>query len=396
MSDDRHRLLRVGAPLAVLGLAALGASAMIAMRPDVQVQEPELPPPLVRTQAVAPGEVTLTVSSQGTVSPRTESQLVPEVSGRVIEVAPSFASGGFFERDEVLLRIDPFDYEQAVVRVRSEVARARLRLSQEEAEAAVAREEWTELGQGDGSPLALRELHVEDARAALAAAEAELVRVERDLERTRVRAPFAGRVREKSVDVGQFVNRGTPVARIYAVDWAEVRLPLPDDQLAFLDLPLDYRGEDAAASGPSVTLRAEFAGRAYEWSGRVVRTEGEIDPISRMVHVVARVKDPYSRGDDRERPPLAAGMYVEAEIEGLTLRDVAVLPRAALRPDGRVLVVDDEDRLRFREVDVLRTTREALFVRGGLAAGERVCLSPLEVVSDGMRVRVASPAEEAS
>jgi RND family efflux transporter MFP subunit len=395
MSDSRRRLIRIGLPSLVLATAALGASAMIALRPAVEVRRPELTPPLVRALRVAPRSVTLSVESQGTVSPRTESQLVPEVSGRVVWVAASFASGGFFERGDELIRVESFDYEQAVTRARSEVAQARLRLAQERAEAEVARDEWRELGQGDGSPLALREPQVEQARAALAAAEAELERTGRDLERTRIRAPYAGRVRSKSVDVGQFVNRGSPVAAIYAVDQAEVRLPLPDDQLAFLDLPLDYRGEASPGAGPAVTLEAEFAGRVHRWQGRLVRTEGEIDSQSRMVHAVARVQDPYGRGDDPERPPLAAGLFVRAEIQGHSLDGIVVLPRQALRRDGRVLVVDSEDRLRFREIDLLRATRDELLVRGGLEPGERVCLSPLEAVSDGMRVRLAADGEAA-
>jgi multidrug efflux pump subunit AcrA (membrane-fusion protein) len=196
--------------------------------------------------------------------------------------------------------------------------------------------------------------------------------------------------------VGQFDSRGAAVAAISSVDQAEVRLPLPDDQLAVLELPLDYRGEEAPESGPAVTLEAEFAGRVHRWQGRIVRTEGEIDPQTRMVHVVARVRDPYGRGADPERPPLAAGLFVRALIEGNRVDGVVVLPRQALRRDGRVLVIDQQQRLRFREVEVLRATRERLLVKSGLRSGERVCLSPLEAVSDGMAVRVAEEPGAAS
>ena len=195
-------------------------------------------------------------------------------------------------------------------------------------------------------------------------------------------------MREKTADVGQFVTVGAPVARVYAVDAAEIRLPLPDAELAYLDLPLNYRGESGRVRGPRVTLRTTFAGRRHEWEGRIVRTEGEIDPRTRMVHVVAEVRDPYGRGADPMRPPLAAGMFVEAEIDGRTVQDVAVLPRAARRGADQVLIVDGENRLRFRQVDLLRTTIDEVFVRSGLHTGERVILSPLEAVSDGMRVRV--------
>jgi RND family efflux transporter MFP subunit len=372
----------------VVVVAALGAAAMVALRPEVETRAPEPQPPLVRVADVIPADIQLTVVSQGTVSPRTESQLVPEVAGRVTWVSPRFAAGAFFEEGEPLIRIDPHDYRLAVTRLAAEVARARLRLAQEEAEADVARREWAELGGGEASPLTLREPQLADAKAALEAAEANLATAERNLERTEIRAPYAGRVRRKSVDIGQFVTVGAPVATLYAVDYAETRLPLPDDELAYLDLPLHYRGESQRGTGPRVTLRAEFAGRTFEWRGRIVRTEGEIDAASRMVHAVARVKDPYGRGDDPSRPPLAVGMFVEAEIEGRKVADVVVLPRAALRGGSQVLIVTPEQRLEFRDVELLRKGREEVVVASGLAAGELVCLSPLEAVTNGMRVRV--------
>ena len=147
-------------------------------------------------------------------------------------------------------------------------------------------------------------------------AEASLTQAGHDLQRTKVKAPFAGRIRNKYVDVGQFVNRGNPVARIYAVDYAEVRLPIPDDAAAFVDLPIDYRGEGGEAPQPKVVLTADFGGEQFSWNGRIVRTEGELDPRTRMIHAVARVEDPYGRGDDPNRPPFAVGLFVEAEIEG--------------------------------------------------------------------------------
>jgi len=391
------RTLKIVLPLALVVVAALLAAGMVALKPDVETRVAAPMPPLVRVAEVTLADVPLTVRSQGTVRPRTESQLVPEVSGRVIWVSPSFAEGAFFEKGQVLFKVDPHDSRQAVVRARGEVARAKLQLAREEAEAEAAREEWSDLGAGEAATaLTLREPQLEDARAAVASAEANLTTAERNLERTQIRAPYSGRVRRKNVDVGQFVTVGAPVATVYSVDYAEARLPLPDDELAYVELPLHYRGETARQKGPRVTLRADFAGQTFEWTGEIVRTEGEIDPGSRMVNAVVQIKDPYGRGDDPSRPPLAVGLYVEAEIEGITAEGVAVLPRSALRGRSQVLVVTPEDRLEFRDVDLLRTTREEIYVRGGLKAGERVCLSPLEAVTNGMRVRTSASESEAS
>jgi RND family efflux transporter MFP subunit len=376
-------------PLAIVVVGAAGMLIMIKARPEPETRIPEVPLPLVRVQEIRLQDMALTVRSQGTVSPRTESVLLPEVAGRIIEVAPSFVPGGYFDEGESLLRIDPFDYRQAVIQARGAVAQAELRLASELAEADVARAEWEELGKGEPTPLTLREPQVAEAQASLAAARAALENAERNLQRTEITAPYAGRVRQKQVDVGQYVSPGTPLATIYSVDYAEIRLPLPDDDLAFVKLPLDYRGERSSAKGPAVTLRADFAGKSYTWKGRIVRTEGEIDPRSRMVHAVARVSDPYARGDDPDRPPLAAGLYVEAEIAGRSVKGVAAIPRSAVRAGDVVLVIDDDDRLRFRPVEILRSSSQETIVSSGLAAGERLCISSLAIVTDGMRVRVA-------
>ena len=384
------RILQAVLPLVLLGLAGLAAVTMIRNRPVVETRPPEIAPPGVRVHVVALEDVALAVTSEGTVRPRTESELVPEVSGRVMSVAPSFAEGGFFEAGDVLVTVDPFDYEQAVVAARAQLAQSRLRLAEEEAEAEVAQREWDSLGQGDPRELTLRKPQLDDARAAVAAAEAGLVRAERDLERARITAPYAGRVRRKGVDVGQFVTMGSSVATIYAVDRAEIRLPLPDNELAYLNLPLAYRGGENR-QGPGVTLRSTFAGETHAWNGRIVRTESEIDPVSRMVHVVAEVDDPYRPGPDPDRPPLAVGMYVDAEIEGRRFRQIAVVPRSGLRGRSQVMVVDGEGRLRFRDVELLRMTADSIYVRSGLANGERVVISTLDSPTDGMQVQVTNP-----
>ncbi len=387
MSPMLNRLLKAVLPLLVLGVAGAGAYVMYRNRPPVETQAPVVTPPAVRVQRVAFESVDLTVTSQGTVQPRTASQIVPEIAGAVISVSPAFAVGGFFEEGDVLLEIDPYDYQQALIAAQSQLAQARLRLAQEEAEAEVARREWEELGGGDASALTLREPQVEDARAAVAAAEAAIDRARRDLERAQVRAPYAGRVQTKEVDVGQFVSRGAAVGRIYAVDSAEVRLPLPDEELAYVDVPMSYRGGRRQV-GPRVVLSADFAGRRYAWEGRIARTEGEIDPMSRMVHVVAEVADPYAPGPDPSRPPLAVGMFVEAEIAGRRVDDVVVLPWAALHGRDQVLVVED-GRLHYRQVEILRSTTRSVLVRSGLSEGDLVCVSALDAVVDGMAVRIA-------
>jgi RND family efflux transporter MFP subunit len=373
-------------PLVVAALGVFVAVQLIARRPEVETQVPEPVPPLVRVTTVAPGAERWTVRSQGTVRPRTEVRLVAEVSGRVTEVSPALSAGSFFEAGEVLVRIDARDYQFAEAGAQADVARARLALARAEAEADVARREWDDLGTGDASELALHGPQLAEARAAVAAAEAALGKARLDLERTEVRAPFGGRVRSERVDAGQFMNRAEELAVVYAVDRAEVRLAVRDAELAALELE----------SGPRVNLSADFAGAARTWIGRVVRSEGELDPKSRMVTLIAEVEDPYGVRTEGAGVPLAVGMFVQAEILGRTVEGVIVLPRSALRGADRVLVVDDDEQLWWRAVEVLRTEGERVYVgagSGGLAAGERVCLSPLATVVDGMHVRVEETGE---
>ena len=381
------RLLKILSPFVVLGLAGVAAYIMFINRPQVETQIPTVAAPGIRAQLVSLETIRISVASQGTVRPQTETQLVPEVAGRVTWVAPSFAEGGFFEEGDVLVRLDRFDYQQAAVSARSQLAQTRLRLAQEEAEAEVAQREWENLGRGDPRALTLREPQLADARASVAAAEAGIERAERDLERADVVAPYSGRVRTKSVDVGQFVTVGAPIASIYSIDKAEVGLALPDDDLAYLDLPLAYRGEVTQA-GPRVILRTTFGGVAYEWDGRIVRTESELDPVTRMVQVVAEVQDPYAPTNDPRRPPLSVGMYVEAEIQGRSFEEIAVIARAALRGRNQVLVIDDDSRVRFRDIEILRATTDSVYVNRGLSAGEIIAVSPLDSPVEGLLVQI--------
>jgi RND family efflux transporter MFP subunit len=396
-------LRKIFFPFLLLLLGAAGGFALFKSRQPVVPVEINTPPPLVRVTVVEVADHPLSVSAQGTVLPRTETLLASQVAGEVIWVSPAFEVGAFFRRGETLLRLDPRDYELEVKRSEAEVAQAQVRITREQAEAELARQEWQELGQGEPGPLVLHQPQLAEAKATLAAAEAILAKTRLSLDRTRLRAPFAGRLRNQSVGLGQFLSPGQQVASLQAIDYAEIRLPLADDQLAFLDLPSAYR-DRPAGPGPKVTLRANFAGSRHTWTGTIVRSEGELDPQSRLLNLVARVPDPYGSGDQSEvgseRPPLAVGLFVEAEIEGRTARDSILLPRSALRDEedgqAQVLVVDAENRLRFRPVEVLRLDHDQVLLGQGLEAGERVCISPLDVALDGMPVRTTPTPSQTS
>jgi len=387
---------KIIAPVAVLAAAGAIVGLMLLARPKVESTRPTPHAPLVQVIRTTVGSVKLTVSAQGTVEPRTESELVTEVAGRIVWVSPNLASGGFFAHDEVLARIDRRDYEVALEGARAAQARAESDLTH--ADASLKRQRSMRERKAS-SRQALDDAEHARAIAAAGVREARVAvrRAELDLERTEVSAPFAGRVRTKHIDVGRYVGPGVPVARIYSIDYAEVRLPISDADLAYLELPEGrqlgvQRAEEgdptpASSAQPAVELSAEYAGRRHAWTAHVVRTEGALDARTRMLNVVARVDDPYGRVSGAQRSPLPVGLFVDAEIEGIEVDGVYALPRVAIRRGDTVWVVDEESRLRVRRVEVLRSGREQTWIQAGLEPGERVVTSALETVTEGMTVR---------
>ena len=370
------------------------------MAPTAKKEVVEIPLPAVRVQTIESEPFQFRVDAQGTVVPRREGDLRPQISGEVIWVSPALVAGGFFEEGEVLLRIDPTDYEArveseeaALARADSEARRAGKELKRQRS---LADRSVASQARIDDAENAARV-----SQAVLREARSRLGQARRDLERTELRAPYAGRVRRERVDPGQFVSRGESLVDLYAVDFAEVRLPIPDRELSFMDLPLGYREVDReeeegrepdeeAALGrsalPRVRLRADFAGQEQEWWGELVRTEGEIDPKTRMVTVVARVEDPYGRFTDRTGPPLAVGLFVDAMIEGIELSDAIVLPRSALQQGNRVFVLDEKDRVRFQPIEIARSERDRVIARSGIEPGDRVSVTPMPWALEGMQV----------
>lgn len=386
-----RNILRVIIPLLFIGLGVLGIRYFINSRPAVETEEKPRLIPVVRTLKAELQNMRLTVSSQGTVGPRAVTSLLPEISGRVLYISPSLVLGGFFEEGEALLRIDPYDYQLAIVQSESAIAQARLNLEQEKAEAVVSRQEWEDLGKGEAaSPLVLRQPQIAYAEASLESAMASLEQARRNLKKTEIKAPFTGRVRQKSVDIGQYVSPGASLAQLYSVDVAEVRIPLPDADLAYVNIPLNYRGDDPnSRQGPDVLVTVEFAGKKHSWKGKIVRTEGEIDPATRMLYAIVQVEDPYGRSKDRDKPPLAVGMFVDTEIQGRRVSDVVALPRSAVRDGNTVWIVNSESRLEFRDVNILKSETNRIIIDKGLQEGDLICVSTLDAVVEGMEVTVS-------
>jgi len=377
---------RIGLPIAIIVVGFGLAAALLKTGPSITPQASVAKPPLVRALTVQPADFEFEATARGTVMPRSETDLIAEVSGRVVELSQSLVTGGFFKEDDVLLRIDPLDYEIALEQASAQVQRA----TSELATASKNYERQRNLSKRQSTSESLEDdarNRLQMAEAAQREARARLASAERDLERTVVKAPYDGRVRTEQVDLGQFLNRGSRLARLYAIDAAEVRLPIKDDELAFLNISL--RDGSAWEKRPSVSLSAEFAGAVHRWTGEIVRTEGELDPKTRMIQLVASVADPYRAGTT----PLPVGLFVDAVITGGVQPNIVRLPRGAMVSPSEVYIVDSSERLVRRTVNVLRSQGDFVYINDGLLRGDRVCLSRLATAMPGMKVRVENTEE---
>ncbi|MEH6551796.1 MAG: efflux RND transporter periplasmic adaptor subunit [Pseudomonadales bacterium] len=363
--------------------AVLLALLMVRFQPAISPKTHDPVLTAVRVITVVPGLEQLTVRSQGTVKPHSESALTPEVSGSVVWISESLVSGGVFKQGDDLLRINDSDYRNAAARNRVSVTRAEVELELAESDykrqSSLVEQKLTSQSLLDTADRTYRV-----AQANLAEARINLEQAELDLQRTIIHAPFAGRVRSEHVDLGQYISRGESVASLYATDILEVRLPIANQQFAYLDISISNRGVFAEDDEPEVVVHGEYASQKFSWRARLVRTEAEIDAKSRMFYGVARIDTAKLEGDT---PPPIVGLFVHAEIYGRSVANVVRLPRSAIRDGNKVLVVDAEDRLRFRQVDILRIDYDEVMVSGGLSFGERVNISPLPVAVDGMKVK---------
>ncbi|MGE0597540.1 MAG: efflux RND transporter periplasmic adaptor subunit [Hyphomonadaceae bacterium] len=371
------------APLLVVVGGGAAFAVMLATGPKPEEKGEAANPPAVQFAVAQARPAAIAINVQGEARPRTEAALGAQVGGRVVWVNPSFANGGSFREGDTLLRLESADYQLQVVRARGEVAQAQEALTREEAEAELARQDWESLGQGrEPSALALREPQLALARAALAAAQASLREAELNLARANIRAPFTGRVRERQVNVGDYVAPGASVATVFATDVMEIRVPLTDADLASLRTPVGFIAANASAA-PAAHVSVMSGGQLRTWEGNLVRTEATIDARTRLVYATVEVRDPFSA---RHSAPLAPGMFVSVRIDGSSSENMIAAPRTALKRNQYVYVVGADNTISIREVRPAQTTADEVLFREGVADGERLVVSVLSAPREGMAV----------
>lgn len=377
----------------LLSTALIGAAVAVAVllylnRPPAQIAEPVYKPLSVDVAVATKETVRVEVQAQGTVSALRETSIMAEVSGRIIETADNFLVGGFVAEGDVLLRIDPRDYQTELLRAQASVESAESNLAQERGRAEVAQREWEKLPSGsqrspEARDLYLRKPQLDQAEAQQLAAMADLNTARDRLERTIIKAPYNAVIRAKQSDLGQFVTAGSKLAEVFAVDQAEVRLPIPQSKLDYLVLP----GVEGYTEEQTIDLYTDVSGEVKHWPATLHRTEGVFDDRSRVLYTVARIDDPYAL-EHREREPLRLGTFVNANIQGRAYEDIVVLPRHILRAGNNLWVVDENSILRNRQVTILRTGSDEVFVTAGLDEGEQVSLTAVDASLNGSEVRI--------
>lgn len=379
---------KVGVPFLVIIVSIIVMIVLISMKKEPEKEEVLTKDFLVDAQDVQFGEVQFFVYSQGTVQPKNKTMLSSQVSGRVISIADNFIEGGFFNKGDVLVTLEDDDYQTDLLLAEAEIARAQASLDEELARGRVAEQEWRSVNKGEAPALGLRKPQLAREKANLKAAQAGLQRAKRNLARTLIKAPYDGLVRSRNVDLGQFLPLGGQVGEVFSTEVAQVRLPLTDDDVAFLD--------SVKAKQADVIIKADIAGEDIRWLGKLVRDEAVLDDQSRVIYGVVEIADPYKRNLDSKQStdnvslsaaPLRFGRFVSAEVTGISLGDIVTLPRTVLRLDNTVLTVDEDMKVRINDVDVIKADERFIYIKSGLPENQKVIMSAVPNPYEGMPVR---------
>ncbi|OJF68320.1 efflux transporter periplasmic adaptor subunit [Alteromonas sp. V450] len=378
-------LVKSGLPLLIIIVAFVAAAVMIKSRKPPEQLPVEVPAFLVDAKPIKAEEVSFVVKSQGNVVPKNSTALSSQVSGQLVSLSDAFIAGGTFKKGEILATLEQDDYRTDLKLAEAELAQAQAALQEEIARGKVAEQEWLSVRNVAPPELGLRKPQLAKEQANVKAAEAKLERAKRNLSRTQIKAPYNGIVVERNIDLGQFVTTGATLGTLYSTDTAEVRLPITDSDLMFVDIA------GQSKQGAPVALSANVGGVKRTWQGTLIRSEGVLDTQSRVIYAVVEVEDPYNLQASHSAP-LRFGQFVEAEITSRQTEKMFVIPRNNLRLDNTVLTVNDEREIEIKDVEVARTTASKVYLRGGLDEGTLVVTSAVPNPFNGMKVRLPGDA----
>ena len=347
----------------------------------------------IKVITLVPQNYQIKLDSFGTVKPRTESALVAQVSGQIIAVSDTFREGGFFNKGDVLVTLDDRDYQADLKIAEAGILTAKKVLSEEQAKVKQALEDWQRLGNGKkANALVLREPQLAAAKAQLLSAQAKYERANLSLERTKIVAPYAGRILQKQVDVGQVVSMNSKLAEIFATDHVEIRLPLHNSDLRFINLPEQYSDKISKTNKLNNVILTSDLGTHSTWQGQLIRTEGSIDNNAQQLYVVAQIDDPFKQhlnANNKRTMSLKIGQYLEAKISGKLLHKAMIIPNTSIYQGSYVYTVD-KGMLQRRTIVIAWQNDHQALISSGLSFGQKLVLTSLGQVSSGTRVKVLS------
>ena len=342
----------------------------------------ELPPPDVIIEILTPKDFQVQISSNGTTTPLTQTVLTAEVGGEVIYRSKKFAEGASVIEGEILAKIDDTDLQLQYKNALLQLANAEVQYSLQLAEAEVAKEAWDKIGDGVASDLTLKKPQLKQAEAFLEVAKAQVSSAAKKLNKTEIIAPYAGRIQNVNIDLGTTIIPGQPVGAMYTSSEIEITLAVKDNDLQFLSIPMDGRKLNPSEQA-SVVIESFYKGKTQSWKGKLERVDGVIDPITRMINLIAVFKNDFIETD---KPNLPIGLFVEAKIDGITLKNIFEIPINSISEDNEVYIVDKDNQLELRELTILKKYSEFVIIKDGLKAGERIVTSKLSTASNGIKV----------
>ena len=342
----------------------------------------ELPPPDVIIEILTPKDFQVQISSNGTTTPLTQTVLTAEVGGEVIYRSKKFAEGASVIEGEILAKIDDTDLQLQYKNALLQLANAEVQYSLQLAEAEVAKEAWDKIGDGVASDLTLKKPQLKQAEALLEVAKAQVSSAAKKLNKTEIIAPYAGRIQNVNIDLGSTIIPGQPVGAMYTSSEIEITLAVKDNDLQFLSIPMDGRKLNPSEQA-SVVIESFYKGKTQSWKGKLERVDGVIDPVTRMINLIAVFKNDFIESD---KPNLPIGLFVEAKIDGITLKNIFEIPINSISKDNEVYIVDKDNQLELRKLTVLKKYSEFVIIKDGLRAGERIVTSKLSTASNGIKV----------
>ena len=369
-------------PLLIIAISTVIASVLYMLGQISAEPIQEEAPMDVNVQILTPIDYQIKIKSTGTTTPITQTVLTSEVGGEVIYRSKKFSEGSSVISGEILAKIDDTDLQLQYKNALLQLASAEVQFAVQQAEAEIAQEAWEQVGKGTAKDLTAKKPQLKQAKAALEVAKAQVQSAEKKLNKTEITAPYTGRIQNINIDLGSTIIPGQSVGSMYTSNEIEVTLSVKDSDLQFLDIPMDGRKLNPDQKS-IVIIKSVYRGEMQEWAGNLERVDGVIDPMTRMIKLIANFKNNFI---EETKPILPIGLFVEAEINGKQLEDIFMIPNTALTPNDELLVLNQDDTLEIRKVKVITKMKNYILVKEGMKAGERVVVSKLSIITNGMLV----------